>query len=64
MFHYLSSFCKQAIMGCFVNCLNYVKLLLTIQKLLGHKSLSSTTIYIHLARTGPANFTNPFDGGL
>lgn len=37
--------------------------LITIQKLLGHKSLSSTTIYIHLSRTGPANFTNPFDGG-
>ena len=38
--------------------------LLTIQKLLGHKSINSTTIYIHLARTGPVNFTNPFDGGL
>lgn len=38
--------------------------LVTIQKLLGHKSSSSTTIYIHLARTGSSNFRNPFDGGL
>lgn len=38
--------------------------LITIQKLLGHRSLSSTAIYIHLARTGPSHFKNPFDGGL
>ena len=37
--------------------------LLTIQKLLGHRSASSTAIYIHLSRTGPSHFQNPFDGG-
>lgn len=37
--------------------------LLTIQKLLGHRSPNSTTIYIHLSRTGPSHFQNPFDGG-
>ena len=36
--------------------------LITIQKLLGHRSSSSTAIYIHLARTGPSHFVNPFDG--
>lgn len=35
--------------------------LLTIQSLLGHKSLNSTTIYVHLASNGTCNAISPFD---
>ncbi len=35
--------------------------LLTIQSLLGHKSLNSTTIYVHLASNGTGNAVSPFD---
>ena len=35
--------------------------LLTIQTLLGHKSVSSTTIYVHLASNALRNVQNPFD---
>lgn len=35
--------------------------LLTIQKLLGHKSINSTTIYVHLASTIYKDTINPFD---
>lgn len=35
--------------------------LLTIQALLGHKSLHSTTIYVHLAGGGTTNAVSPFD---
>lgn len=35
--------------------------LLTIQALLGHKSLNSTTIYVHLASNGTGNAISPFD---
>lgn len=35
--------------------------LLTIKSLMGHKSLSSTTIYIHLASNGVRNAVSPFD---
>lgn len=35
--------------------------LLTIKSLLGHKSLNSTTIYVHLASNGPCNTVSPFD---
>ena len=35
--------------------------LLTIKELLGHKSLLSTTIYIHLAGNGVDSVTSPFD---
>lgn len=35
--------------------------LLTIQNLLGHKSINSTTLYIHLARKGPVQTRSPFD---
>lgn len=35
--------------------------LLTIQALLGHKSLNSTTIYVHLAANGTTNAVSPFD---
>ena len=40
--------------------------LLTIKALLGHKSLSSTTIYVHLASNGTGNAISPFDrmGGV
>ena len=40
--------------------------LLTIKALLGHKSLNSTTIYVHLARNGTAAAVSPFDrmGGV
>ena len=41
--------------------------LLTIKALLGHKSLNSTTIYVHLARNGMASAVSPFDrmgGGI
>ena len=40
--------------------------LLTIKALLGHKSLNSTTIYVHLASNGTANAVSPFDrmGGV
>ena len=40
--------------------------LLTIKALLGHKSLNSTTIYVHLARNGAASAVSPFDrmGGV
>lgn len=40
--------------------------LLTIQAYLGHKSLSSTTIYVHLASTTLSKVRNPLDqmGGL
>lgn len=40
--------------------------LLTIKVLLGHKSLSSTTIYIHLANNGVQSAISPFDqfGGV
>lgn len=41
--------------------------LLTIQALLGHKSLTSTTIYVHLASNGIGNAVSPFDrmgGGI
>ncbi len=35
--------------------------LLTIKALLGHKSLHSTTIYVHLASNGTRNAASPFD---
>lgn len=35
--------------------------LLTIKALLGHKSLNSTTIYVHLASNGPCSAVSPFD---
>lgn len=35
--------------------------LLTIKALLGHKSLNSTTIYVHLASNGVFNAVSPFD---
>ena len=35
--------------------------LLTMQALLGHKSLSSTTIYVHLASNGTGHAVSPFD---
>lgn len=35
--------------------------LLTIKSLLGHKSLNSTTIYVHLASNGTGNTVSPFD---
>ncbi len=35
--------------------------LLTIKALLGHKSLSSTTIYVHLANNGTRNAISPLD---
>lgn len=35
--------------------------LLTIKALLGHKSLNSTTIYVHLASNGIRNAVSPFD---
>lgn len=35
--------------------------LLTIKALLGHKSLHSTTIYVHLASNGTASAVSPFD---
>lgn len=39
--------------------------LLMIQKLLGHKSINSTTIYVHLSNTKELNIVSPFDkGGL
>lgn len=41
--------------------------LLTIRSLLGHRSLESTTIYVHLSRNGTGNAVSPFDrmgGGL
>jgi site-specific recombinase XerD len=35
--------------------------LLSIQKLLGHKSIESTTIYVQLANPNKANIVSPFD---
>lgn len=35
--------------------------LMTIKTLLGHKSLESTTIYVHLAVNGKHTATSPFD---
>lgn len=35
--------------------------LLTINALLGHKSLNSTTIYVHLAENRVSHAVNPFD---
>lgn len=35
--------------------------LLTIKALLGHKSINSTTIYVHLASNGTSNAVSPFD---
>jgi len=35
--------------------------LLTIKALLGHKSLNSTTIYVHLASNGTHTAISPFD---
>lgn len=35
--------------------------LLTIKALMGHKSLTSTTIYVHLASNGTACAVSPFD---
>lgn len=35
--------------------------LLTIKALLGHKSLNSTTIYVHLASNAMQSVKNPFD---
>ena len=35
--------------------------LLTIQALLGHKSITSTTIYVHLAASALRQVSNPFD---
>ncbi len=35
--------------------------LLTIQKLLGHKSITSTTIYVHLGNINQLNVTSPMD---
>jgi integrase len=36
--------------------------LLTIQKLLGHKCIQSTTIYVQLANPNKLNIISPFDG--
>jgi hypothetical protein len=33
----------------------------TIQLLLGHESLETTMIYMHIARQGPAGVTSPLD---
>ena len=40
--------------------------LMTIKALLGHRSLSSTTIYVHLAQNGLGSASSPFDsmGGV
>ena len=40
--------------------------LLTIKSILGHKALSSTTIYVHLAKTAFSDVVNPLDlmGGI
>jgi len=38
--------------------------LLTIQKLLGHKSINSTTIYVQLANPNKLNIISPFDKGV
>ena len=35
--------------------------LLSIKALLGHKSLNSTAIYVHLASNGISNAVSPFD---
>ncbi len=35
--------------------------LLTLKALLGHKSLNSTTVYVHLASNGTGNAVSPFD---
>ena len=35
--------------------------LLTIKSLMGHKSINSTTIYVHLAVTTTHRVANPFD---
>ena len=35
--------------------------LLTIKALLGHKSIQSTAIYVHLAGNGPSSAVSPFD---
>lgn len=35
--------------------------LMTIKALLGHKSLNSTTIYVHLAENGTSHAVSPFD---
>ena len=35
--------------------------LVTIKNLLGHRSLNSTLLYVHLARTGMGNAISPFD---
>jgi len=35
--------------------------LLTIQKLLGHKSINSTTLYVQLANPNKLNIISPFD---
>ena len=35
--------------------------LLVIQKLLGHKSINSTTIYVHLAKKNLSDYKSPFD---
>ena len=35
--------------------------LLTIKELLGHKSLNSTVIYVHLASYASRNIKSPFD---
>ena len=35
--------------------------LLTIKSILGHKALSSTTIYVHLAKTAFSDVVNPLD---
>ena len=33
----------------------------TVQILLGHESLDTTMVYVHLARKGPAGTTSPLD---
>jgi integrase len=33
----------------------------TVQLLLGHESLETTMVYLHLARKGPAGVTSPLD---
>lgn len=40
--------------------------LFTLKELLGHKSISSTLIYVHLAANGTKSVTSPLDsfGGL
>ena len=35
--------------------------LLTLKTFLGHKSLNSTTIYVHLAASSMSKTTNPFE---